>query len=144
MRALPELQFSIVLDDPDTGGFFSAAAEQHLVVRHCTDCGTDLHPPRQLCRNCQSWNTGWRQLAGEARVLTWTTVTRPLLPNFETPYTVLIVEPVDAPGVRFLGWQPGDASRLRPGMLATASFGPSASGGIFPNWEPHYSEEGIQ
>ena len=63
-----------VIDDPDTGGFFSAAARGELALRACTRCDAVLHLPRAYCSHCGSWDTTWRTVAGRGRLYSWNAV----------------------------------------------------------------------
>ena len=96
-----------VTDDPDTGGFFSAAAEGHLVVRRCGDCGSDVHLPAAACTRCGSWNTSWVGVPPRGRVYSWTVVERQVEASFQVPYTLVIVELDAAAAVRLVGHLPG-------------------------------------
>jgi len=122
--------------DADTAGFFEAAREGHLVVRSCSDCGANLHPPRQYCRHCGGWNTRWRKLTGRATLVTWTIVEQQMLPTFEVPYTVVLVEPDEAPGVRFVGSLPGRVESLQAGMAMAVTFETVGDGVVLPQWSP--------
>jgi uncharacterized OB-fold protein len=102
-----------VSDDPDTGGFFTAAGNGRLVVRHCLDCGESVHLPAPACPGCGSWNTSWREVSPHGRVYSWTVVERQFRAAFPAPYTVVIVELDEAPGVRLVGYLPG-----RPALAA--------------------------
>ena len=92
-----------VVDDADTGGFFAAAARHQLVVRACRSCAAVLHLPREHCGYCGSWDTGWRDVAGTGRVVSWTVVEHAVHPAFPVPYTVLLVEIDGADGARLVG-----------------------------------------
>lgn len=102
-------------DDPDTAGFFEAAGRGELVICVCQSCDAVLHLPRGYCHHCGSSEVGWRQVSGEAHLYSWTTVVRPVLPSFPVPYTVVLVELDDAPGVRLIGNLPGEPE-LHPDM----------------------------
>jgi uncharacterized OB-fold protein len=74
-----------VIDDPDTGGFFAAAARGELALCTCTQCGTVLHLPRAYCSACGSWDTTWRTVAGRGRLYSWTTVEHQVHPALRRP-----------------------------------------------------------
>lgn len=60
--------------DPDTWGFFEAAANGELVVGECQSCGQVLHLPRPYCHRCGAFEVGWRRVDGRGRLWSWTTV----------------------------------------------------------------------
>ena len=132
---IPELPLPVV-DDPDTAGFFAAALAGHVAVRHCLDCATDLHAPRAHCAGCGGWNTAWRPLRGTGRLYSWTVVERQLLPAFPVPYTIVLVEPDDAPGVRLVGHVPGRLDDPTPGQAMHATFDDVRDGVVVPQWRP--------
>src|SRR5579864_4597 len=88
--------------DPDTRGFFEAAARGELVVNVCAECGAVLHLPRPYCHHCGSFTVDWRAVSGRGRLVSWTTVYQGFHPAFEIPYTVVLVELDDAPGARLV------------------------------------------
>jgi hypothetical protein len=64
-----------------------------------------------------------------------------MLPTFEVPYTVVLVEPDDAPGVRFVGSQPGRGETLRAGMAMVVTFDTLEEGIVLPQWVPDLRSE---
>ena len=124
-----------VIDDPDTGGFFAAAARGELALCACTACGAVLHLPRAYCSACGSWATTWRPVAGRGRLYSWTTVEHQVHPQFPVPYTVVLVELADEPGARLLGWLPG-RPKLEAGMEMRAVFESVADDTTVVQWVP--------
>lgn len=120
--------------DHDTGGFFQAAAEGRLVVRACSQCGRVLHLPMPYCHACGSWEGEWRELVGTARLYSWTTVEHQVHPAYPVPYTIVLVEPTDAPEARFVGHLPGTHD-LVDGQLMEVWF-EDVDGTILPQWRP--------
>jgi uncharacterized OB-fold protein len=123
------------LGDPDTGGFFAAAARDVLAVCACKACGAVLHLPRSYCHHCGAWDTTWRPVGGEGRLYSWTTVEHQVHPAFPVPYTVVLVDLVDEPGVRLAGYLPG-RPELEAGMAMRVRFEPVAEDTKLPQWEP--------
>jgi uncharacterized protein len=122
--------------DPDSRGFFEAAAKGDLVVRFCSRCDQVIHLPRAYCHACGSWDTEFRPVAGFGRLYSWTTVRHPAHPAFEVPYTVVLVELEDVPAVRFVGRLPG-VPDLEPGMRMRVTFDRFGEAGeTMPNWIP--------
>lgn len=121
--------------DPDTWGFFEAAAHGQLVVNCCSSCGAVLHLPRPYCHHCGSFVVDWRQVSGRARLVSWTTVYQGLHPAFETPYTVVLVELDEAPGARLVGHLPGEPD-LFDGMEMRVRFEVVDADVVLPQWEP--------
>lgn len=126
-------------DDIDTGGFFEAARRGELVVRCCDGCDAVLHVPRMYCRHCGSWEGRWATVAGRAHLWSWTVVTHQVHPSYPVPYTVVLVDLVDAPGVRLVGRIDGEPT-LTAGMAMEAWFdvvgevdGRSV---VLPQWRP--------
>ena len=124
-----------VVDDPDTGGFFAAAARGQLALCTCGNCGAVLHLPRAYCHHCGSWEATWRPVAGRGRLYSWTTVEHQVHPAFPVPYTVVLVELADAPGARLLGYLPG-RPELEPGLEMQASFEAVADDTTLVQWVP--------
>ena len=125
-----------VEDDHDSGPFFAAAKQQRLAVRTCRSCGTHLHLPRAYCGQCGSWDTAWTDVAGDrGRLYAWTVVERPTHPAYPVPYTVVLVDVDDAPGVRLVGRLDGRPA-LQAGQPMRLRFDDVGEGVVLPNWEP--------
>ncbi|MGC9667605.1 Zn-ribbon domain-containing OB-fold protein [Planosporangium sp. 12N6] len=126
-----------VVDDPDTGGFFAAAAEHRLAVQTCADCGNRQQPPRPRCVECHGAALEWRDVPGTGRLHSWTVVEHQINPRFPAPYTVVLVDVVPDEGekpVRFLGHLPG-RPEVAVGDRLRVVFQPVADGVTLPNWE---------
>lgn len=123
-----------VVDDVETEGYWSAAADGRLVVKACLDCDSWLHLPREYCSRCGSWNSGWRDVGTGGTIYTWTTVYHQIHHSFPVPYTIVLVELDDAPGVRLLGNVAG-APKITPGMALVVHF-EDRSGVAVPQWAP--------
>jgi hypothetical protein len=124
-----------VTDDIDTAPFFAAAGEGRLVARRCADCGKYLHVPRAYCRYCGSWNTGFQEVSPHGRLYSWTVVRQQLHPALPVPYTIVLVDVDDAPGVRLTGRIDGE-TELQPGMTMQVRFEAITDGASLPQWEP--------
>jgi len=120
------------VDDPDTGGFFAAAAKGELAICFCTSCRIPVHLPRALCHRCYK-PTEWRVVSPNGTLATYTVVEQQVHPAFPTPYTVVLVELDDVPTVRLLGRIDG-AHDLPIGTPMVATFEPIGDGAAMPNW----------
>ncbi|GAA1098188.1 Zn-ribbon domain-containing OB-fold protein [Pseudonocardia alni] len=116
--------------DPDQAEFWAGVAEGRLLVAIGQD-GTAVHPPRNAGHNTP---IRWVEAAGTARLHSWTVTVHTVDPAFPAPYTVVLVELDDHPGVRFVGNVPG-APDLRPGQPMRVRFDDRA-GVVVPQWEP--------
>lgn len=120
-----------VVDDPDTAGFWEAAARRELVVRRCPACESVVHLPRQTCP-CGSDATEWVAVSGRGTIFSWTVVEHQVHPGHPTPYTVVLVALDDEPTVRLLGSLPGRV-RLSPGQPVVVDY-ETVDGVVIPQW----------
>jgi uncharacterized OB-fold protein len=97
--------FPTPVSDADTQSFWEAAAARRLVVPRCAECDAWCWQPKPICSRCHADALVWTQLSGDARVLSWSALYPPLLPAFadHAPFVVLLVELLEAAGVRMLG-----------------------------------------
>ncbi len=121
--------------DPDTGGFFEAAARREVALRFCADCGAVLHLPRAFCYHCGGWNTCYRAVAPRARVYSWTVVEHQVHPAYPAPYTVALVELAEEPAARLVSFLPGRPA-LRAGQELQAWFERLDNGTVLVQWRP--------
>ncbi len=124
-----------VTEDRDTGGFWAAAREHRLVVRTCAQCGAVLHMPRSYCHSCGTWSEQWTDVAPRGKLYSWSTVEHQVHPGFPVPYTVVLVELDDRPGVRLVGQLPG-TPELHAGQAMEAWFDDIDDTTTVPQWRP--------
>ena len=70
-----------------------------------------------------------------ARCTRWTVVDHQVHPAYPVPYTIVLVDLDDAPGVRLVGHLPGSPD-LHDGMPMRVRFDEVADGVVLPQWEP--------
>jgi uncharacterized OB-fold protein len=121
--------------DPDTGGFFTAAARGEVALRYCAGCGRLLHLPRAYCWHCGSWDGHYRAVAPRARVYSWTVAEHQVHPAYPVPYTVALVELCDEPAARLVTFLPGRPA-LYPGQELAAWFEQLENGTVLVQWRP--------
>jgi uncharacterized OB-fold protein len=97
-----------VTDDPDTGGFFQAAARGELALRYCRACDHVVHLPSPVCARCHSFDGEWRAVRARGVIYSFTICQRAVHPAFPAPYAVLLVDLDDAPEARLVGHVPGE------------------------------------
>jgi uncharacterized protein len=110
-----------VVDDPDTGGFFTAADRGSLAVQFCTRCDEPVHVPRPRCPACGSVDTTWRDVDPIGTIYSWSVIRHQVHPAFPPPYTVILVALREFPQVRLVGYLDG-AVDVTAGQLVRASF----------------------
>jgi uncharacterized protein len=129
MRPVP------VVDDRDTGPFWSAALNGSIAICVCNQCGEALHLPKAYCHHCGSWDINWRQVAGKGKLYSWTVVRLQVHPAFPVPYAIVVVDLDEAPGVRLLGYLDGDP-HLTAGQPMQA-YMENIADVTLPNWKPN-------
>lgn len=82
--------------------YLAAAAESRLVLPRCTGCGRWHWYPKFRCPHCSAPNWQWTDAGTSATIFTCTTVWHPFKAAARVPFTVGIVEPDAAPGVRLV------------------------------------------
>ena len=129
-------------DDRDTAGYWEAARRHELAISVCGTCGAPLHLPRAYCSRCNSWNAIWKTVTGRGHVYSWTTVEHQVHPAYPVPYTIVLVELDDMPGVRLVGHLPGTAP-VTEGQAMQVWFMPVDDDVVLPQWEPVLSGRSI-
>lgn len=85
--------------DQENRAFWTGGAEGRLNIVKCGDCGQYTHPPRILCRHCQSENVSPEAVAGTGVIDTMTVNHQPWAPGLEVPYVIARVALDGVPGV---------------------------------------------
>lgn len=85
--------------DADNRAFWTGGAEGKLNLMKCGDCGEFTHPPRQICRHCQSENMAAEAMPGTGVIDTYTINYQPWMPGLEVPFVIARVRVDGAPSV---------------------------------------------
>lgn len=85
--------------DSDNRAFWTGGADGELRITRCQDCGTFIHPPRPVCRDCLSDNVAPEVVAGTGVVDTFTVNHQKWYPGLEVPFVIARVALDGAPGV---------------------------------------------
>ena len=85
--------------DRDNRPFWTGGAEGRLNIARCGDCGGFVHPPREICRHCQSENVAPHAVAGTGTIDSFTVNHQKWAPDMEVPFVIARVRLDDAPGV---------------------------------------------
>jgi hypothetical protein len=102
---------------------------RELQVEVCVPAGHVLHLPKGYCSRCDTFDVTRRTVEGRGTVHTWTVVEHQVHPDFPVPYTIVLVELDEEPGVRFLTDLPGRAD-LSVGLPMVVHFD-----GEVPRWQ---------
>ena len=95
----PTLLPPVPLADVESAGFWEATARGVLAICRCTECARYLHPPLETCRTCGG-ATRFDEVSGRGVVFSYIVVRHPMVPGFEPPYVVALVELDEQPGLR--------------------------------------------
>ena len=120
-------------NDLDTRGFFRAAGKGELAIRICDGCDAVLHMPRAYCHWCGGWEGRWESVRPTGTVYSWTQVLHQVHLLFPVPYTVVLVQLDDYPGVRLCGFLEGTPD-LSPGQPLSAQFDLIGDEAGLPRW----------
>jgi uncharacterized OB-fold protein len=74
--------------DNDNRAFWTGGSEGKLNIIKCGDCGKFTHPPRQICRHCQSENVAPEAVAGTGAIDTFTVNYQAWMPGLEVPFVI--------------------------------------------------------
>lgn len=85
--------------DNDNRAFWTGGAEGRLNIIKCGDCGQFTHPPRQICRHCQSENVAAEAVAGTGEIDTFTINYQAWMPGLEVPFVIARVRLDGVPDV---------------------------------------------
>jgi uncharacterized OB-fold protein len=85
--------------DDDNRAFWTGGAEGKLNLMKCGNCGQFTHPPRQICRHCQSEDMAPEAVAGTGAVDTYTINYQAWMPGLEVPFVIARVRLDGVPGV---------------------------------------------
>ncbi|MCJ2179519.1 Zn-ribbon domain-containing OB-fold protein [Novosphingobium album (ex Hu et al. 2023)] len=85
--------------DQENTPFWTGGADGKLNIIKCSDCGEYTHPPRVLCRHCQSENVAPEAVAGTGVIDTMTVNYQPWAKDLPVPFVIARVALDGVPGV---------------------------------------------
>jgi uncharacterized OB-fold protein len=99
----PPVQAAI--HDPIDAEHWNGMNAGELRVQQCTACSNWIWGPRHLCPRCHSFELGYRTVAPEGVVYSWTRTAQPFTPEMSghVPYVLVLVELPHAGNVRVIG-----------------------------------------
>ena len=79
--------------------YWDGARAHRLMVQICEKCGHAQWPPEEICSACHSFDLAWHEVAGSARISSWSRFWHPVHPALRGhgPYIVVVVELTDLP-----------------------------------------------
>jgi uncharacterized OB-fold protein len=122
-----------------TAPFWEGANEGRLLIQRCQQCGTYIHLPRPICRNCLSFDLQYEQVSGRATLYSFTITYRAFHPYYvdKVPYVLASVDLVEQAGLRFLSRLTDvEEADLRIGMDLAVEFTDLEPGFAVPLFKP--------
>jgi uncharacterized OB-fold protein len=130
-------------DDPLTALFWEAARNHELWIQRCSACGTYIHMPRPVCRNCQSFDLAPERVSGRGTLYSWTQTYKAFHPFFvdRVPYVIATITLAEQEGLQFMSNLVGiDQERVdeqaQIGMPVEVDFEELAPGYVIPVFKP--------
>jgi uncharacterized protein len=138
-RQLPLALPPALPDDPLAAFFWEAARNHELWIQRCQACGTYIHMPRPVCRNCHSFDLAGERVSGRGTLYSFTQTYKAFHPFFvdRVPYIVATVTLVEQPGLQLLTNLVGIAeAEARMGMDVVVDFETLHEGYVIPVFRP--------
>ena len=110
---------------PENTAFWTGGLEGKLLITACTDCDLRIHPPQLVCPNCLSENVAPTQASGRGTIYSFTVNRQAWMPDMQVPYTLVVVDLDDQPGVRLTArLEAADADKVKIGAPVEVTFEP--------------------
>jgi uncharacterized OB-fold protein len=100
--------------------FWQGLLEHRLLGQRCA-CGAQLFPPRPRCPECWATALQWVELESRGTLHSWTVV-HVASPDFDTPFTLGLVDLADGVGRIAAKVVGADAAQLEIGMPVRIGF----------------------
>jgi uncharacterized OB-fold protein len=122
--------------DADTQSWWDSLKDGVFALDYCAACGVFQHPPLEVCRHCGG-PLELRAVLGTGTVHSFIIQRRAMLPGFEVPYVLGMIELDDQPGLRVTGRVTGDVEAATIGMRVRARIEQIAGSDFFaPVYDP--------
>jgi uncharacterized OB-fold protein len=122
-----------------TTPFWEGANQGQLLIQRCQKCGTYIHLPRPVCRNCLSFDLKSEPVSGRATLYSFTITYKAFHPFFvdKVPYVLASVELAEQAGLRLLtNLVDVDEADIRIGMDLVVDFRELEPGYAVPLFKP--------
>lgn len=107
----------------DSREFWTAGERSELRIYRCDDCGTYIHPPVPVCRNCRSLHVGPQTVSGRGTLVSYTVNHQQWSEQFDGPYVVGLVQIDEQAGVHLTTNIVGcPLAEIRIGMPVAVAF----------------------
>jgi uncharacterized OB-fold protein len=116
--------------DPDSQAWWDSLRDGVYAISYCESCATFQHPPTEACRICGD-RLVLRPVAGAGTVYSFIIQRRAMLPGFEVPYVLALVELDDQPGLKVTGKVDCPIEDAAIGMQVTARIEEIGDSGFF-------------
>jgi uncharacterized protein len=126
-------------DDPLTSFFWEGARRHELWIQRCQSCGTYIHLPRPVCRNCRSFDLAGEQVSGRGTLYSFTQTFKAFHPFFvdRVPYILATIALVEQPQLHMVANLVGiEEADIRMGMEVKVGFEELAEGYVIPVFTP--------
>lgn len=140
---MPDADPPGIPDDPLTYFFWEGARKHELRIQRCQACGTYIHMPRPVCRNCQSFDLAAEKVSGKGTLYAWTQTFKAFHPFFvaRVPYMIATVTLPEQEGLQLMTNLVGiDVQRVdeeaRIGMPVEVDFEELSPGYVIPVFKP--------
>lgn len=89
----------VPLPDRDTAPYWEAARSSRLSLPKCPSCGKLYFPPKPRCPVCLHETLEWVDVSGAGVVHSFCIMHMSLVPGFEPPYVIGVIELDEQPGL---------------------------------------------
>jgi uncharacterized OB-fold protein len=112
------------------------------MIQRCTSCKRAFYYPRVMCPHCWSPEPEWIEVQGPARIISFTSVMRPIHRAFMAEVPVVLAEIALSEDCRMLARIVcSDVSQLEPGRAVALVSPEQAPGFPLPTFEPVASSQ---
>lgn len=94
--------------DELTEPYWDGVRLHELRIQRCQACRAYQHPPRIYCTTCSEGALAFEPVSGRATVYSYSLIVESATPGLEAPFTVVIAELSEQPGLWVMSTLPSD------------------------------------
>jgi len=130
-----ESKYPLPLEDDHNRVFLSAWREGRLSLPHCTSCNKTFYYPRLHCPFCWSDEIVWKDMSGEATIVSFSLVYRPNDASFNDEIPIVLAEVKLKEGITMIARVIADAEHVASGQTLKLVSGTSVLTYPLPTFE---------